>query len=57
MGGPRQMKIIRSFASFGLKHPWVSLPNMVKLLIATNLPGGLVVFGLPSISGANQKKN
>jgi hypothetical protein len=21
-----------------------------------NLPGGLVVFGLPSISGANQKK-
>jgi hypothetical protein len=29
---------------------------MAKLLKATDLPGGLVVFGLPSISGANQKK-
>jgi hypothetical protein len=34
----------------------VSFSNMAKLFIASNLPGGLGVFDLPSISGANQKK-
>ena len=30
---------------------------MVTLILTANLPGGLVVFGLAPISGANQKKN
>jgi hypothetical protein len=33
-----------------------SKQNVVKQLKAINLPGGHVVFGLPSISRANQKK-